>query len=236
VEQDRLIAFKTIETPYVSDYERVFPEMRFIHIIRDPITTYASLKRTRVGRKHLPFYADGDHLQTLLDARWLPHARSIRERVEAEPDRHVLIRYEDLSADASTAVRRLCDWLGVEAPDEPDQQTTLGGRSVTELPLNPSGVDATPVGVVSDMAQLFGYEDVLTRRERALIGHCTAPLGTALGYPGRRRNRFTLWLSWLLPDRDERLNRSSRLRWLLAVAKRRAYITQLLGRRSSATP
>jgi hypothetical protein len=231
--EERLLAFKTIETPYVANYAHVFPGIRFVHIIRDPLTTYASLKRTRVQQKHLPFYADGDHLQTFLEARWLPHATAILRSIERDPEHHLLVRYEDLRADAPTTVGAICAWLGVTPPGEPDRQTALGGRKLVTQPTNPSapGV-ATPEHVVADMEARFGYDDVLTRRERALIGHCTSAPAARLGYDAERRTALRLWLSWVLPDADERLNRRSRLRWLLEIARRRIFITQLLARRT----
>src|SRR6266571_9110541 len=52
----RALGFKTLETPYVADYVRVFPQLRAIHLIRDPVTNYASLKRTNALKKNLSFY------------------------------------------------------------------------------------------------------------------------------------------------------------------------------------
>ena len=227
--EERLLAFKTIETPYVDDYARAFPQMRFVHIIRDPVTTYASLKRTRMQQKHLPFYADGDHLRTFLEARWLPHAAAIARGVEQEPARHLLVRYEDLTADARGTIGMVCEWLGIAMPREPDRQTALGGRHLTELVSNSSAPGVpTPEHVVADMSGRFAYDDVLTARERALVEHATALTASHFGYAKKPGPAARVWLSWLIPDADERLNRRSRLRWSIEVARRRMFITQLL--------
>jgi hypothetical protein len=226
---ESLLAFKTIETPYVDDYARTLPDIRFIHILRDPVTTYESLKRTRMQHKHQPFYADGDHLQTLLSARWLPHAHAILRGLETAPDRHLLVRYEDLRANPGDVIGSICAWLGVRPPAEPDRQTALGGRHLAELPSYPSipGI-STPEQVVPDMATRYAYDDVLTTRERELIVRSTAPLAERLGYPSQASTGVSLWMRWLLPDADERQHRGSRLRWAWEVLRRRAYITGLL--------
>jgi hypothetical protein len=227
-----LLVFKTIETPFVSDYARLFPEMQFIHILRSPVDNYASLKRTVLEGKGQPFYWGGhDILRTLIDVRWLPHARAILSGLMGDPDRHRLVRYEDLVADPVATIAALCDWLGVSTPMEPDRQTVFAGRAFGELPANPSksGLLA-PERVVFDMASTYGYENVVGERERLLIERLTGPLARELGYEiaPPTRSRFSLWLTWLRPDQWERSGRRSRARWLFEMVKRRAYVTRRL--------
>ena len=226
------LGFKTSETAYVDDFVRLWPEMRFVHIVRNPITNYASTKRTWMQGKRTPFWTNGeDVLRTFLEARWLPHARAVLRYRDSDPDRHLLVRYEDLCADPEGEVLRLCRGLGVRPPAEPTRQTSLGGEQLRELPRNPSvqGV-ATPQHVVKDMAAQFGYDEVVTPREAALIAREVGPLGPALGYddlpdPG---SRLGLWLRWLPLDSSERQNIPSRSRWALELAKRRVYLTRTI--------
>ena len=226
------LGFKTSETAYVDEFARLWPKMQFVHIVRHPITNYASTKRTWMESKATPFWTNGeDLLRTFLEARWLPHARAILRYSESDPDRHVLVRYEDLCADPEGEVLRVCAQLGVRPPAEPARQTSLGGERLRELPPNPSvrGI-ATPQEVVKDMSARFGYEQVVTPREAALIAREVGPLGPALGYddlpdPG---GRLGLWLSWLPVDASERQNVASRRRWLIELARRRAYLTRTI--------
>jgi len=226
------LGFKTSETAYVDDFVRLWPGMRFVHIVRNPIANYASTKRTWMQGKKMPFWTTGeDVLRTFLEARWLPHARAVLRYLDSDPDRHLLVRYEDLCADPEGEVLRLCRALGVRPPGEPTRQTSLGGEQLRELPRNPSvdGV-ATPQHVVKDMAAQFGYDEVVTRREAALIAREVGPLGPALGYhdlpdPG---SRLGLWLRWLPLDSSERKNVPSWSRWALELAKRRAYLTRTI--------
>jgi len=230
--QPAALGFKTSETAYVDDFIRLWPEMRFVHIVRHPITNYASTKRTWIQGKGLPFWTNGeDLLRTFLEARWLPHARAVLRYRESDPDRHVLVRYEDLCSDPEGEVLRVCAELGVRPPAEPTRQTSLGGERLRELPQNPSvqGV-ATPQEVIKDMSSRFAYPQIVTPREAALIAREVGALGPALGYqdlpdPG---GRFNLWLRWLPVDSSERQNVRSRRRWLFEVARRRAYLTRTI--------
>lgn len=233
------LVFKTLETPFVADYARVFPTMRFIHIVRDPVANYSSTKRSWTLRRRYAFYHWGhDVLRTFLDARWLPHARLISTALTSEPERHRLVRYEDLCADPVRVVGELCDWLGVERPAQAGELTVLGGRRVTSMPSDPApsqpGVEA-PARVVADMAREFGYDEVVTERERELIERLARPFAGPLGYsidrPAGRMAGLGLWLRWLPPDDWERLHVRSHLRLALELARRRAYIAGKLAAR-----
>jgi len=126
-------------------------------------------------------------------------------------------------------VREICRWLNVSPPDDPVALTVLGGRNARELPASSSkkGV-ATPKRVARDMPSAFGYEEVVTPREREFIVFRTRDLAHELGYglqggiPATDRGR--LLLQWLLPDEWELMNADSRLRLAKAVTARRLYI------------
>jgi hypothetical protein len=232
-----LLGFKTTETAYVHAYARAFPGMRFAHIVRHPLANYSSLKRTVMDAKRRPFWNVGeDILWTFLEARWLPHARAIATLVQSHPDRHYLLRYEDLVGDPQAEIAKLCAWLGIRLPAESDTQTVLGGRRMSALPPNPSKPgQPTPERVVASTAESFGYEDNVTEREAALIAHLTAPLASSFGYDDLTpaRSREALWRSWLLPDEGERENVESWPRWAVEILRRRMYVTRKLVRRAA---
>ena len=43
--------FKSIETPYIEEYEQRFPDMRFVHIMRNPVPVCSSQKRSLLENK-----------------------------------------------------------------------------------------------------------------------------------------------------------------------------------------
>lgn len=228
----RSLGFKTAETRYVDDYLRIWPDLRCIHIVREPLSNYASVKRTWLERKQRPFWigtGGEDHLRTFLESRWLPHARAVLRHRGSAPNQHLVVRYEDLVDDPRREVLKLCDQLGIAPPPEPDRLTVLGGEALRSWPDNPSqpGV-ATPDTVLSDIPQRFGYDEILTQRERDLIELTTGALAERLGYPppARRVGRASLWLRWLPVDSSER--RYSTKRLALEIAKRRLFLTRLI--------
>ncbi|MBA2485325.1 MAG: sulfotransferase, partial [Nitrospira sp.] len=179
-----LLMFKSIEVSDLSRYSRLFPGMKFIHLMRHPYSNYSSLKRTDMVLKQKPFwFQGGDILKLQLESRWIPHAEFTLHGLSTDPARHYLVRYEDICDSPARTVTDICSWLGVAAPEEPTMQTVLGGRHAKSLPVNSSlkGVD-TPAQVVSDMAKAYGYDDILTEREKSLILLRTYQLGRRLGY------------------------------------------------------
>ncbi len=230
-----LLVFKSLEVTELSRYHDVFPEMRFIHIVRNPHSNSESLKRTDMVLKRKPFwFQGGDILRTQLEARWLPHIRFILKKARLHKDRHFVVKYEELCDRPETIVGNICRWLGVATPVEPTLQTVLGGRHLKQLPISPSqeGVQ-TPARVVANMAETFGYQEVMTARERDLIFARTYRLARELGYFSAKDEamlpgRFSLLLRWLVPDQWEVMNSDSKPRLVAAVLGRRVYVSTRL--------
>jgi hypothetical protein len=241
----KLYAFKTIETPYIEEYERIFPEMRFIHIIRNPLANYSSLKRTNMVKKSWPFWQHGgDEMRMFLEKRWLPHARFLVNEGLSKDSKHFLIRYEDLVANPTEIISNLFSWLGIVPPSDPTHLTVLGGKEIADTTSNPSGIGVSmPSRVVADMAAKFDYKDVLPFREKEFILYRTYRLATELDCPfeeeqARFPNRLNLATKWLLPDHWELVNVYSNsgvlhrvyrtILHLKALVERRLYIYRKL--------
>lgn len=176
-------AFKTIEVEHERRYERALPELRVVHVVRDPLTQFSSTKRTVLEREGFLFHFPvGDVVTTFLK-RYAAHARATADAVRDRPERNLTVRYEDVLERPAEEVARICSWLGVAPPAEPDTQTIFGGRHAERLPDNPSkaGVE-TPRQVVREMGRRFGYESVVTEREEALVRAALGRFAARLGY------------------------------------------------------
>ncbi len=230
-----LLMFKSIEVSDLSRYQALFPGMKCIHIMRHPYSNYSSLKRTDMVLKQKPFwFQGGDILRLQLESRWIPHAEFTLRGLTTDPTQHYLVRYEDICDAPTRTVTDICSWLGVSPPEEPTVQTVLGGRHTKSLPINSSlkGVE-TPAEVVSDMAKAYGYDDILTERERKLILLRTYQLGRRLGYFSEQEAaqvpaKLPLFLQWLAPDQWEYMNASSKVRLARALIQRRLYLCRIL--------
>lgn len=230
-----ILALKTIEVEHEERYARALPEARFVHVVRDPLTQFASTKRTVLQREGFLFhYPVGDVVTTFV-RRYARHARATAAGLERHPAQHLLVRYEDVLEDPAAVVARICSWLSVDLPPEPDVQTLFGGRHSTRLPSNPSqaGVE-TPERVVKGMSEKHGYDAVTTPREERFVLACCSGWAKRLGYdyPGdglSLADRAALLRDWARIERWERdvVRRETGLRSL--IRRRLAVLETVLG-------
>jgi hypothetical protein len=221
-----VLGFKTIEVEHQRRYEEALaPRLKVVHVVRDPLTQFESTKRTVVDRNRPLFhYPVGDLVTTFL-RRYVRHAHNALEGTARAPDRHLVVRYEDVCTGPREQVARVCEWAGIGLPPDPELQTVLGRRA-TELPDAPSGAERAPVEVVSNMATAFGYRPVVSERERALVASVTGPFARRLGYDYAgdelsATERVRLAAAWVPPER-----------WELAVIGRRTGVRSFVRRRA----
>jgi hypothetical protein len=208
-----MIVFKSIETMFLSEYERTFPNMKFIHIVRDPVDNYSSAKRTLILRDKRPlWHLGGDSFRTIVDKRWMPHAKFLVENSESRGTRHIMTRYEDLTRSPIQELERICRELDIALPVDPGRLTMQGSTHIREEVTNPSmpGI-RTPERVVNDLGARYQYEEVVSARERAIIRLVTVPLATKIGYRSADEGASAWWLillalRWLVPDRWDIVN------------------------------
>lgn len=221
--------FKSIEVAYLDEYERRFPDMRFVHIVRDPIAVCSSQKRSLMENKNLPAsYLGYDWLSCMLDKRWVPHARFLASR--RNDVRHIVVRYEDLVAEPVAELGRIAANLDLAPPPRPTVQTIFYDLDKEKWDYNPSkkGVD-TPTEVVADLQERNRYDEVLTSREIDLIAVKTREFLPSLGYesPSAATLADVRW-QYLLPDKWEFMHcgRSPRFlaRGLVGLFYRRAVL------------
>ena len=174
--------FKSIEVPYITEYEHLFPDMKFIHIMRNPVVVCSSQKRSLMENKGLPAsYLGFDWMTCMLDKRWVPHARFITSH--RQDPRHIVVRYEDLVKTPAEEIGRVAAWLDLAPPPRPMDQTIFHDLDKAKWGENPSkkGVES-PTKVVADLQQKNRYDEVLTRREIDLIAVKTRNWLAGLGY------------------------------------------------------
>lgn len=174
--------FKSIEVAYLAEYERRFPDMKFVHIVRDPVAVCSSQKRSLMENKCVPAsYLGYDWLTCMLEKRWVPHAQFLLSR--RDDPRHVLVRYEDLVAEPVAEISKIAAGLGLSPPSRPAVQTIFSDLDKADWGVNPSkkGVNS-PTEVVPDLQERNRYEEVLTQREIDLIAVRTRDYLSGLGY------------------------------------------------------
>ena len=92
---------------YTPELLELFPEARFIHLVRDPRDNIISLKNVDFEG---PFTA-------LLAYRWEHSARKLFYIKKKNPGKFYTIRYEDLVSEPARYYRELCDFLSIPYND-----------------------------------------------------------------------------------------------------------------------
>lgn len=223
--------FKSIEVAYLADYEQRFPDMKFIHILRDPVAVCSSQKRSLLENKAVPAsYLGYDWLSCMLDKRWVPHAQYIANKC-GDP-RHIIVRYEDLVAKPVIEIDKIAEFLSLSPPPRPTVQTIFHDKDKGNWGGNPSkkGV-VSPTEVVANLQVNNGYEEVLTRREIDLIALKTRDLLPGLGYQNPSEATLAdVCLQYMLPDKWEFMHCSRSptyfARGLIGFVYRRAALFQ----------
>jgi len=185
-----------------------FDDYRFVHVVRNPIDGFASVKWFKRGT---PRPNKVDLVPWLHE--WNESAALALHRSHARPDRYCLVRYEDVVARPADTLERICKVVGV-AP-EPERMLELGSGEATESSfveesgridydgrirrsdevdrskrIDPHELEAIR-SVCAPLAHLLGYDVGPLRTRRASVGQPVpgrVPLEVALPFlAGRAR-------------------------------------------------
>lgn len=180
-------------SPHVLHIQRLVPQVRFIHLLRDGRDVAASLRVA--SRRWARSWAPGEIAAAA--ALWRKTVREARQASRFGPAAYLELRYEELLADGPGALCRAFAFLGVPASAGAaaeiverfrfDAMKTTGGRPF-DLP------DA-----FFHRGRAGGWQQDLTARERYAFQAAAGDLLAELGYA-----RPSWWVEraherWLLP-------------------------------------
>jgi hypothetical protein len=89
-------------------FRKIFPEAKFICIIRDYRDNFISIRR--LAEKEIAVEAPVLSLQI---ARWKYFVRLFLKCKRRYPDKYFILRYEDLATDPETTFKAICEFLGL---------------------------------------------------------------------------------------------------------------------------
>lgn len=147
---------------------RVFPDARFVHIVRD-------------GCDNVWSHLQGGFFSSAEDAarRWLHVVRQCQHFVARHPERSATVRYEELVAEPERVVRGVCAFLGVAF--EPAMLASEG--SAAGLGDVPEWRWHARVAQPIDASNPGKGRAFLTPHERERVQRILGPELAALGYP-----------------------------------------------------
>lgn len=112
------IVEKSVENAeFASDLRHMFPDAKFIHIVRNPYANLVAIRRKR-GRKRYPFIGPG--------FRALYNSYYYLYRNRRLIDDYQVVRYEDLLQQPEATIRSVAEFLEIEFVDSLLQPTSLG--------------------------------------------------------------------------------------------------------------
>lgn len=177
---------KTTSTEiYASEVFEWFPEAKFVHVLRDPRDNFASLKSGWKARYQSQNDSIERLLQSMLDRGGLG-MRMAKANLDAYgKEKYMVVRYEDLTQDPETHMRKIAEFMGVSFHEKMLIPTYYGlpwkGNNFDGLKFTkPSAVNVNKwkerindheAKVVefyfSDMMQEWGYDPVFSSEEQA---------------------------------------------------------------------
>ncbi|MBE9186267.1 sulfotransferase [Microcoleus sp. LEGE 07076] len=98
---------------FIDDIERLLPEVKFIHILRNSMDTIASMYD--VTRMYSNLWGPGWDLNHCIE-RW-KHAMLTSHKYAGKSD-HILLKYEELLDNKTKILGDICDFLGISYSDE----------------------------------------------------------------------------------------------------------------------
>jgi hypothetical protein len=88
----------------IIEIQRIFPEAKFIHIVRDGRDVYLSWKNNRPGRSNIPVAA----------LEWKHKVEKIENSFKnLDQKQHLTIRYEDLVNSKTEVLKKVCSFLNI---------------------------------------------------------------------------------------------------------------------------
>jgi hypothetical protein len=153
---------------YADELMRLYPDMLFLNVVRDPRAQVASMNRAIIHE-----------FDSGLNARiWLDAHRAADAVVAAYPDRVLTIRYEDFLADQETTLKQVCAFFGIAwLPQMLDVGASVEARQISQLSALWSSNCYAPIA-----ANAGKFRQQLSMREIELIETLTLGYMQRYGY------------------------------------------------------
>lgn len=177
---DATVRYWVEKTPtnefYLDRLWAEFPRARIVHVLRDPLSIYAS-------RKRLEQRVFGTFKSRRVLLRDLARSFDVAARHAAEP-RYYLVRYEQLVERPAQVMAQLAHFLNIDFHD------SLLRPTVASLPSCSNSSFATSPQPGSIVPFAAHGRDVLTSLERQLVAAHVGDLASLLGYPVEHLGSF----------------------------------------------
>ena len=176
-----VLIFRSIETAFLSNYRNFFPQLKFIHIIREPIEAYRSLVSTsrikNSGVKNTSFSLMGDNFEIFVEKRMKFHFDYLSKvkNIKINQSNDLIIKYEDLLRKPKKVSLIIERFLKKKFDSNFEKLSILKNYNLKDLPKNIGGINKitykigdTPSLLQDNLKNNFFYND-LEIKEKKLI-------------------------------------------------------------------
>ena len=194
----RVVMDKSLDSVhYTDDLMRLFPEMLFLNVVRDPRAQIASMNKAIIH-----------DFDTLLNAQtWLEAHRAADAVIKQYPQRTLTIRYEDFLADEEGVLRKVCEFFGIEFLSEMLDVSHSGeAQQISRMSALWSSNCFAPI-----MANIDKYKKALSMDEIATIEVMTGEYMQRYGY--ERMTDTTAAFDTALDEARDRSNQARTEAW-----------------------
>ncbi len=172
----------------VNRFRKIFPDAKFICIIRDYRDNFISIKK--LAEKEVAVEAPSLSLQV---GRWRIFTRLFLDLKRRYPEKFYILRYEDLVSEQEKTFRSLCEFLGVaydpsvfDFHKKREETVNTYGNFIYEK-FHENLMKPVNTG------RMNTWQKVLTAKEVRMADQIAGKYADQLGYP-RQNIGFNIWL------------------------------------------
>lgn len=112
---------KSVEhAEFAVDLKNMFPDAKFIHIVRNPYANLVALRRYQMRRKSYPLIPH--NLSALKNSFYYLY----RNQRQIEP--YLVVRYEDVLLDTKSTMMKIANFIGINYDENLIEPTSLGSQ------------------------------------------------------------------------------------------------------------
>ena len=210
---------------YADELLDLFPDMLFLHVVRDPRAQVASMNQAIIHE-----------FDSLLNAQtWLAAQQAADRLLARAPARVLTIRYEDFLADQATVLAQICRFFGIDfLPRMLDVSASPEARKIACMSALWSSNCVAPIAANVDkfkqqlgLAEIAVIESVtgqyMQRYGYQLMTDAAVDLTAPLRAAARQRSELARGQAWLAMERDhfrDYVLRQHRADYLASVRRR----------------
>lgn len=164
---------------------KIFPEAKFIHILRDYRDNFASIKNVDF---ELP-------VPSLVVQKWKYFFRKFNKDSTVKPDAFYVIKYEDLAKEPEIHMQKLCNFIGI---DYNDSIFDFYKKKDEILKIYPPGYIHnyhSSLGHEINTSRIGIWKKQLSSRQVKLMDATAGKIAEQAGYE-REYKKFNMWI-WL---------------------------------------